>query len=349
MRRVRFMALGGLAAVALALSMFAAAVANPGSVIDFEGLAEGSIVSSVATGGNGISGPAVAGSVSVFGLNPSFGGGTNAAMIFDSSCPPGGSPSDCGGGDDDLGTPNEAFGGPGVSNDGSGASNNTALGNVLIITEDLDSSDPDDADLVGARFDFDFSGWGSGKVTVNSLRVLDVEAVEPSAEIELFSGGPGGTLLAPSPISVASTGDNGAVTVAIGVSGVDFVRVTLNGSGAIDSIDITPEEPPGDEGCTPGFWKNHLDEWAPSGLSPADDFDTTFGVDLFDPDITLGDAIKLKGGGVKKLGRHGTAALISALHPDVGYPFTGLEVIALVQAGNAHALATANELGCPLD
>jgi len=105
------------------------------------------------------------------------------------------------------------------------------------------------------------------------------------------------------------------------------------------------------EGCTPGYWRNlrkHGDEWTPP-FSPGDDFDTTFGVDLFDPDITLGEAVNAKGGGVNKLARHGTAALLSAAHPDVNYPLSVAEVIALVQAGDADTLATANELGCPLN
>jgi len=105
--------------------------------------------------------------------------------------------------------------------------------------------------------------------------------------------------------------------------------------------------PPGGEGCTPGFWKNHLELWV--GVSPGDDFDTTFGVDLFDPDITLGQAVRLGGGGVKKLARHGTAALVNALHPGVAYPLSVAEVIAAVQAGDADTLAGFNELGCDID
>jgi hypothetical protein len=73
------------------------ASANPGSVIDFEGLAEGSIVNSVSVG-NGISGDDPGGSVAVDGFNPVFGAGPNAAMIFDATCAGG-----CSGGDDDLG------------------------------------------------------------------------------------------------------------------------------------------------------------------------------------------------------------------------------------------------------
>lgn len=109
----------------------------------------------------------------------------------------------------------------------------------------------------------------------------------------------------------------------------------------------TPED--GGEGCTPGYWKQeqHLESWGPTGYNPNDSFVDVFGVDLgFE---TLWDAVNAKGGGVKKLARHGTAALLGAAHPGVAYPFTVAEVIAAVQAGDADALAKANELGCPLD
>jgi hypothetical protein len=102
------------------------------------------------------------------------------------------------------------------------------------------------------------------------------------------------------------------------------------------------------KGCTPGFWKNHLDAW-PTGYSPDDDFDATFGVDLFDPDITLEEAVNAKGGKENKLARHGTAALLDAAHPHVDYPYSMAEVIAAVQAGDADTLVAANEGFCPLD
>ncbi|HSJ21925.1 MAG TPA: hypothetical protein VK964_15245 [Nocardioidaceae bacterium] len=48
----------------------------------------------------------------------------------------------------------------------------------------------------------------------------------------------------------------------------------------------TPDAPEGDQGCTPGYWRNHADRWA--GVVPADDYDSTFVIDLFNPDIPLG-------------------------------------------------------------
>jgi hypothetical protein len=122
------------------------------------------------------------------------------------------------------------------------------------------------------------------------------------------------------------------------------------------------KQPPVDEqGCTPGYWRNHADRWY--GVAPGDDFDTTFGVDLFTPDVTLGWAIWAGGGGVNALARHATAALLNAWGgvpnadgATVAYPYTVAEVIQMVQDAVADdtieatkdVLAAANELGCPL-
>ena len=206
-----------IAVVALLLStqlLTGGASANPGSVIDFEGLAEGTIVTSVSSA-SGISGDVVSGSVSVFGSNPDFGGGaTNTAMIFDGTCSGG-----CSGEDDDLEFP--------------------VQGNILIVSEDLVIIDPDDA-RGGGRLDLDFAnpGFGPGTVFVNSLVVMDVESDEAAGTIELFAGGPTGVLV--TSVNVPVTGNNGKATVPIGDVG-DFLRVNFIGSGAIDDIDVDIE------------------------------------------------------------------------------------------------------------
>lgn len=109
-----------------------------------------------------------------------------------------------------------------------------------------------------------------------------------------------------------------------------------------------PPPPPGYEGCTPGYWRNHSEDWSATGYGWSDDYDFTFGVNYFTPDITLGTAIWKGGGGVNVLARHGTAALLSAAHPDVNYPYSVAQVIAFVQAGNVGPLIEANELGCSI-
>ena len=127
--------------------------------------------------------------------------------------------------------------------------------------------------------------------------------------------------------------------------------VTVEATGLATRVfELGPcAEPPGGQGCTPGYWKNHEDAWPATGFALGDDFDSTFGVFLFNPDITLFEAVWARGGRNNKLARHGTAALLSAAHPGVTYSYSVEEVIALVQVGNAEALVEANEQFCPLD
>lgn len=210
MRRLRRGALAALLVLTSMVAIPGSAFADQSSVIDFEGLAEGAIVDNVSAGA-GISGDDAGGAVGVLGTNPALAG--NSAMIFDAECVGG-----CSGADDDLNFPGH--------------------GNGLIVSEDLDSSDPDDADVPGALLEFDFSGWGPGAVRVDSLDVGDVEDPEAAgAQIEVFSGGPAGVLEGTVPID--ATGDNVIQTFGVGISGIDFMRVTLNGSGIVDNIRVT--------------------------------------------------------------------------------------------------------------
>jgi hypothetical protein len=131
----------------------------------------------------------------------------------------------------------------------------------------------------------------------------------------------------------------------------------------ISHYNVCYEKPPGDEGqgCTPGYWRNHADRWF--GADPTDDFDVTFGVDLFDPNITLGMAINnpnLYG----TFAFHAVAALLNSYggvpNSDgtsvTAYPYTTAEVIQMVKDAVANdtandtkdLFAAANELGCPL-
>lgn len=111
------------------------------------------------------------------------------------------------------------------------------------------------------------------------------------------------------------------------------------------------------DGCSPGYWKNHPKSWAGTGYAPTDDFDTVFGVNAFNPNLTLMQAAWQGGGGIKKLGRHAVAALLNASEPGVNYPRTTAEVISAVQnavaTGIYEPLASNldldNNLGCPLN
>ena len=193
-----------------------------------------------------------------------------------------------------------------------------------------------------------FSGFSNAFTwEIPSYQAVDAD---DSAQDILLRVGAGNTLVGSTNCDLnPACGDGEVVTVTTNAhSFTEVAEFTLEGSGGIDNIQVCrTSEPPG-EGCTPGYWKNHLEDWPPTGFAPTDDFDTVFGTGYFSPDITLGDAVRLGGGGVRKLARHGTAALLSAAHPDVSYPFSVAEVIALVQAGDVDPLVSANELGCEI-
>ncbi len=366
-RKLKF--LGIVVLLGVVLATFSPGTASPGSVIDFEGLAEGQIVNSVSSG-NGISGDPVSGSVNVFGFQPRT--SDNRAMIFDAECNGG-----CTGGDFDLYFP--------------------GFGNILILSVDGDSSDPDDSDNPQGYFEFDFSGVGSGHVTVKSLTIMDVESEEGGGMIVLYDYP---TLLDIVPIP--NTGNNASAVIPINVAGVNLIHVSLLGSGAIDNIEFDVEEEPtdtptptateetptdtptptdteqtptdtptptatmtatstntptsGGQGCTPGYWKQrqHLDSWMV--YSPSDDYETVFGVDASFT-LTLLDTLKQGGGKEYALGRHAVAALLNSVNPDVSYFYSSAEVISLVQEAYATGnfndykdlLQAQNEAGCPLN
>ncbi|MEM7572329.1 MAG: malectin domain-containing carbohydrate-binding protein [Bacteroidota bacterium] len=189
-----------------------------GVCLSFEGFSAGDLVTSIATD---------LGPVGIKGFNPSLGAATNSAMIFDSGNPTGG--------DDDLGTPNSDFGGPGVGSGGQMGKfqNDRALGNLLIISTDLDQADPNDALDPGTAMTFDFSAIGT--VSVEHLNLVDIDDNGQSAggSIELF--GPGNVLLAT--YNFVQSGNNGVQLVNLGPTmGVESMVVNINGSGAIDNV-----------------------------------------------------------------------------------------------------------------
>ncbi len=122
------------------------------------------------------------------------------------------------------------------------------------------------------------------------------------------------------------------------------------------------------EGCSPGYWKNHIrPEWEAAGLDPDDLFNNVFDfinspiASQYPDDFNLEQAINSTGGEFGKLARHGLAALLNARHPDVLFPLEqdGIEgsVIDLVQQAMvtidgeplSSELASANVLGCPIN
>jgi hypothetical protein len=201
---------GALAGV-IALSGTVHAQCDPDTVT-FSGPANGTIITQINSAGG-------YGPIAVQGVNPGF-SSLRAAMIFDSANPSVADP--------DLGTPNEFFGGPGVGADGGPGpfANNTAQGNLLIITQDLNSNIPNDHSDGGLLI-FTFPT----EVEVFSVYSLDVES-DRLPVVEFFNGA---TSLGTD--TLTQSGSNGAAINDLGqVPAVTKIVFDFDGSGAIDDL-----------------------------------------------------------------------------------------------------------------
>ena len=138
--------------------------------------------------------------------------------------------------------------------------------------------------------------------------------------------------------------------------GVQYNTVAITGPGGATEFQVACVPPPRVTGCTPGYWKQdqHFDSWV--GYAPGDSFEAVFGRDVPGTPSLL-DALKLGGGGLKALMRHATAALLNASNPNVTFPYSVGDVIALFQtafdSGNYEATKDTfeglNQTGCPLN
>ncbi|MEM6793631.1 MAG: SdrD B-like domain-containing protein [Acidobacteriota bacterium] len=170
---------------------------------------------------------------SSWGVTISATGGSNELMVFNSRSPTGG--------DADLGTPNESFGGPGIGAAGvAGQPNENRFdrGNVGVISEDGDSTDPDDNAGGGTiifEFDRDVEFDLIGFVDSGDTAGVD------TGEIRLFDVG--GTQIGTG-IAVPGSGDNGVnVVSSIGGLGVRRVELEFFGSGSVDIVRTCPIVP----------------------------------------------------------------------------------------------------------
>ncbi len=160
--------------------------------IDFNGLSAGDVPTNVDD--------VVTISVQRFTNRHDDTGVTGEAMAFDTEAPTGG--------DADLGY--------------------NGQGNVLIISEDGDSNDPDD-NWAGGIITFDFAAPSD----VFDLKVIDTEE---GGSVSLFDAD-GGLIKT---VDLPNLGNAEVAQVLIDASGVSQMVVTLNGSGAIDDICYVP-------------------------------------------------------------------------------------------------------------
>ena len=110
-------------------------------------------------------------------------------------------------------------------------------------------------------------------------------------------------------------------------------------------------------GCTPGFWKNCTIHWQPTGYRPDQSVSSVFSLGTCCTslgNLSLMGALNLGGGsgvcgGAQNLLRAAVAALLNGSSPELDYPFSQQEVIALVNAAlqscdRSAMLALASEL-----
>jgi hypothetical protein len=100
----------------------------------------------------------------------------------------------------------------------------------------------------------------------------------------------------------------------------------------------TTPPPSGQEGCTPGFWKNHPTAF-PAPYSRTTTLGSVFtGLPANYASLTFQQALSQGGGGLNALLRQAVAALLSATSPEVDYPLTADEVISLTNAAIASGI-----------
>lgn len=190
-------------------------------VISFESLAIGQKIFSV-TLDQGMSGTATSSvplnllgtqaTVHIRGARPDLEGDSNRAMIYDGEC--GGDASSCSG-----------------KNDG-GHLYHPGKGNLLIISQNNDGSNPDD-NYHGGQLYFDFSSFGPGKVTLGSLEVVNSRG--EGAVIELYADG---ERLAH--VAIPKSEDERMFDlIEIDVAGVDLMRVATRGQFALNDISFS--------------------------------------------------------------------------------------------------------------
>ena len=147
-----------------------------------------------------------------------------------------------------------------------------------------------------------------------------------------------------------------------GLTGRMLIVLVLSALGAAIAATPATAHETGNEGCTPGFWKNHPEEWPIPNRTLEEVYNVpyAFGLD----NNTLRQALSFQGGPglagmARNLLRHSVAGLLNILHPDIEYPLTEGQVInrtntALNSGSRAQMEAQKNEFasfnrrGCPL-
>ena len=150
----------------------------------------------------------------------------------------------------------------------------------------------------------------------------------------------------------------------LAIAGALALTMTGLGTGRADATNI------GNEGCTPGYWKNHTENWEEYTASDPLDWQFNFPDSLAGMrDDTWLEALSYGGGSgtegaARILMRASTASFLNAAHEGIGFPLRRFadpgQMLAAVNAALASDNRAAmlelasyldglNNLGCPLN
>lgn len=138
-------------------------------------------------------------------------------------------------------------------------------------------------------------------------------------------------------------------------------------SGVASATGEEPPPPPKPplEGCTPGYWKNHVESWVTfTPYQAIDMFEIPSELYINFVHVHFIDGLSLSGGSAVEgaayiLMRHALAAMLNMRNPDVNYPLDKTQIRDIVNTALASLdrdqilaakdlLEGYNELGCPL-
>ena len=212
--------------------------------------------------------------------------------------------------------------------------------------------------LVGDPVTWTYLVHNTGQAPLHGVLVLDDQGVAVSCPATELAAGASMTCTAQ---GIAQLGQYANLGTALARGPCD----TATSDSDPSHYSGRPAE--GDQGCSPGYWKNHVGAWAPTSYDPNQMVASVFAGATAYPDLasaTLLQALNF-GGGTGTLGaaetllRAAVAGLLNAAHPEVVYPQTTAEIVTAVDLALTSddrdtmlALATtldvANNLGCPL-
>jgi hypothetical protein len=235
----------------------------------------------------------------------------------------------------------------------------------------------------GGSVDLTVTEQNDGQVDLTSPQVVVNDGTSDIATLVAppTSGDDGDGVL-----EVGETWTWNATTVAalndVVINATTTFTATGSGTDSLDNVITYPGDPDerdavtvdvevvGNEGCTPGYWKNSPDCW--ECYTTGTKFSAVFGRQIkiftggnpkqssnYITDPTLLQALGANGGGINALARDAVAALLNACDEDINYPLSVAGVIAAVQAAIDGGAATIesehllldlyNNYGCPQD